>query len=138
MIKTVAFILTTLPFTGLAKKYTESDYVNYYCTGIIEHRLPDKTRVDCLTRHNAIEYDFEKNWAESIGQAMHYSLLTQKQGGIVLIVTKRAGTIYLERIANVIRANNLKIDLWYIMQDNLPDDSTRNKLFKPQPTPYPL
>jgi hypothetical protein len=38
----------------------ESDYVEYYCQqwhGQIEYRLPDRTRVDCLTETQAIEFD---------------------------------------------------------------------------------
>ena len=37
--------------------YHEADYVNEYCEGKIEYRLPDKTRVDCLTDEYAIEFD---------------------------------------------------------------------------------
>lgn len=39
-------------------KWKEADYVQYHCRGEIEHRLPDKTRVDCLNDTHAIEYDF--------------------------------------------------------------------------------
>jgi len=32
-----------------------------------EDRLPDKTRIDCLTTTHAVEHDFGSKWAEAIG-----------------------------------------------------------------------
>ena len=43
----------------------EKDYQREYCKGIMEFRLPDRTRVDCLTEDHAIEFDFGKKWAEA-------------------------------------------------------------------------
>lgn len=54
--------------------------------GRIEVTLPDKTRCDCITGSNAIEFDFAHKWAESIGQALYNSLQTGKRGGVVLIL----------------------------------------------------
>ena len=50
---------------------TEAYYVEQWCTpsfGKKEFRLWDMTRVDCLTKDYAIEFDFAKKWAESVGQ----------------------------------------------------------------------
>ena len=52
-------------------KFQEKDYVNKYCNGYKEFVLSDKTRIDCLTDEYAIEYDYAKKWAESIGQALY-------------------------------------------------------------------
>jgi hypothetical protein len=95
------------------KKKTEDDYVNAYCLGIVEHRLPDKTRVDCLTDTHAIEYDFARKWAEAVGQSLHYARMTNKQAGIVLI-KKRGGQKYVDRINAMITHYNLPITLWVI------------------------
>ena len=49
----------------------EADYQKEWCQhrgGLVEYRLKDKTRVDCLTLTHAIEFDFANKWAESIGQ----------------------------------------------------------------------
>ena len=54
--------------------------------GKVEHRLPDGTRVDILTDDLAIEVDFARKWYEAIGQACHYSRLTNRKPGILLIV----------------------------------------------------
>ena len=56
--------------------HSESSYQHAYCSacnGIEEYKLPDYTRVDCLTDTHAIEFDFANKWAESIGQALHYA-----------------------------------------------------------------
>ncbi len=50
--------------------------------------LPDKARVDCVTDTHAIEFDFAKKWGESIGQALYYATILNKQAGIVLIMEK--------------------------------------------------
>ena len=64
----------------------EADYVNMYCKGIVEYQLSDRTRVDCLTDEYAIEYDWAKKWAESIGQAMYYSKMTGKKPAVAIII----------------------------------------------------
>ncbi|MCR5265497.1 MAG: hypothetical protein K6E29_02755 [Cyanobacteria bacterium RUI128] len=76
----------------------EGDYVNMYCKGIIEYQLPDRTRVDCLTDEYAIEYDWAKKWAESIGQAMYYSKMTGKKPAVAIIIRDPYERIYIERI----------------------------------------
>lgn len=76
----------------------EADYVNMYCKGIIEYQLPDRTRVDCLTQEYAIEYDWAKKWAESIGQAMYYSKMTGKKPAVAIIIKNPYERIYINRI----------------------------------------
>ena len=39
-----------------------------------------------MTDTHAIEFDFGSGWAESIGQGLHYSSMTKKRAGIVLIL----------------------------------------------------
>ena len=58
-------------FSMAAQAQPEEFYVEQTCSGEIEVRLPDRTRVDCLTNEYAIEYDFSNKWAEAIGQALH-------------------------------------------------------------------
>ncbi|MCK4758833.1 MAG: hypothetical protein KAT69_02225 [Candidatus Aminicenantes bacterium] len=67
----------------------EKDYQQEYCKGIMEFRLPDRTRVDCLTEDHAIEFDFGKKWAEAVGQSLHYAAHTGRRAGIVLITWSR-------------------------------------------------
>ena len=56
--------------------------------GEMEVVLSDRTRVDCLTEEYAIEVDFAKKWAESVGQALYYAKITGKKPAIGLIVEK--------------------------------------------------
>jgi len=65
--------------------FSESHYVEQYCTGQVEYVLHDRTRVDCLTGEHAIEIDWCSKWAEAIGQALYYSKVTGKKPKIVLI-----------------------------------------------------
>lgn len=76
----------------------EKDYVNKYCNGKIEYILPDKTRIDCLTDEYAIEFDYAKKWAESIGQSLYYAKKTRKKPAVAIILKKESDKKYLQRI----------------------------------------
>ncbi len=80
------------------EKLTEKDYVNNYCEGIKEFVLPDKTRVDCLTNEYAIEFDYAKKWAESIGQSLYYAKMTGKKPAVALILSSSEDKKYVKRI----------------------------------------
>jgi len=116
-------LLWLISFQSLAideQKWHEADYVDHHCKGEIEYRLPDNTRVDCLTDTHAIEYDWGKKWAESIGQALFYSAITGKKAGIVLIVNPKTKDRYLRRLNTTINSIPCKpselpcIDVWVI------------------------
>ena len=93
---------------------TESWYVNRHCKGEIEYRLQDGTRVDCLTDTHAIEYDFALKWHEAIGQALHYSRLSGKRAGIVLILEKKADLRSWDKMLETIRFYGLPVDCWQV------------------------
>jgi len=68
-------------------------YENYYqtklCTqlnGVMEESLLDRTRIDCLTDEYAIEVEFAKKWAESVGQSLYYAEMTGKNPAVGFIV----------------------------------------------------
>lgn len=91
---------------------TESYYQNQWCTsdfGRKEAVLWDMTRVDCLTKDYAIEFDFAKKWAESIGQSLYYSKLTGKAPAVALILTSPADYRYVKRIERL--DNGIKVFL---------------------------
>ena len=92
----------------------EGDYVNMYCKGIIEYQLSDRTRVDCLTDEYAIEYDWAKKWAESIGQSMYYSKMTGKKPAVAIIIKNPYERIYIERIKKA----NPEIKIFEIKAEN--------------------
>jgi len=76
--------------------------------------LKDRTRCDCLTDKNAIEFDFARKWAEAIGQALNYSVETGKRAGIVLIVDSGKDQKHIERVKKIIKEFDLPVDLWII------------------------
>lgn len=88
-------------------KFQEKDYVNKYCNGYKEFVLSDKTRIDCLTDEYAIEYDYAKKWAESIGQALYYAKKTGKKPAVALILQKPSDIKYVNRVKEA--AENITI-----------------------------
>ncbi len=102
---------------GAKTLHTEKYYQERWCSeqkGQVEVVLPDKTRCDCLTATNAVEFDFGKKWAEAIGQALYYSIQTGKKAGIVLILEGQEDYKYWIRLNTVIKQHNLNIDTWII------------------------
>ncbi len=90
----------------------ESYYVNQWCTsdfGRKEAVLWDMTRVDCLAKDYAIEFDFAKKWAESVGQALYYSKMTGKKPAVAIILTSITDYRYVKRIERL--DNGIKIFL---------------------------
>ncbi len=81
--------------------HKEAYYQQLWCnkhSGIMEYKNSDKTRVDCLTKDYAVEFDFAEKWAESVGQSLHYELMTGKKAMIVLILEHpETQMVYYER-----------------------------------------
>lgn len=85
----IIFPLCVFAQESKSHKYYEKDYQRVWCNahcGSMEVILPDKARVDCVTKTHAIEFDFAPKWAESIGQALYYGRVLNKTPGIVLII----------------------------------------------------
>lgn len=93
--------------------YLEKEYQNKWCKankGTAEYILNDKTRIDCLTKDYAIEFDFASKWAESIGQSLYYALSTNKNAGVVLIMENpQKDEKYLLRLQEVAKKYNIKV-----------------------------
>jgi len=102
-------VLTAFP--AMAWDMKERDYQENFCDGIgvMEYRLEDGTRVDCLTETHAWEIDFQEKWAESVGQALHYARMTGKRAGVLLIGDN--ADRYAERIRLLSRRFGLEIDV---------------------------
>ena len=107
--KLLALFIAAITSTHAAG--SEADYVNAHCQGVIEYRLPDRTRVDCLMPDHAIEYEYGKNWAESIGQSLHYAMHTGRRAGIVFINLDNSDGYGIERARKLIGHYNLPIDI---------------------------
>jgi len=85
-----------------AHQYPEKIYQEQWCKvrgGQIEYKLNDKTRVDCLTEKDAVEFDFAPKWHECIGQALYYGQKTKRTPACVLIMERGEKDIkYLRRL----------------------------------------
>lgn len=101
------FILTIILLTSTTRcyakhLYTEKEYQAAWCkahNGVMEHRLNDKTRVDCLTDTLAVEVDFAPKWHECIGQALYYGRKTKRTPACVLIMENEEKDLkYLRRL----------------------------------------
>lgn len=93
-------------------KMKEAYYVSQWCRddfGKTEFLLWDNTRVDCLTKDYAIEFDFAKKWAESVGQSLYYSKMTGKKPAVALILTDLSDYRYVKRVERL--DNGIKIFL---------------------------
>ena len=83
---------------------SEAFYVNNWCNpafGRREYVLADKTRVDCLSKDYAIEFDFAKKWAESVGQSLYYAKMTDKMPAVALILTSENDLKYIKRVEKI-------------------------------------
>jgi len=104
-----------LIFMGCAHakiKYHERYYQTELCNtlkGRMEVTLKDRTRVDCLSDKYAIEVDFAKKWAQSIGQSLYYAKMTGKKPAVGLIVDKEKDGRYLKRLELIAKEYNIKI-----------------------------
>lgn len=88
---------------------SESQHVDFYCKGQIEYRLPDRTRVDCLTDKYAIEYDWAHKWAECAGQALFYARETKKTPACVLIVKGDKDKRFIMRYLKAVSDTDAKL-----------------------------
>jgi len=94
--------------------HSEAEYVDYYCKGTVEYRNSDKTRTDCYTKENSMEYDFAQKWYECIGQALHYARLNNNYPVCVLILEKDSDFKYLNRAKLVVRHYELPMQIWVV------------------------
>lgn len=107
--KIIAVLLLLLTSSAFA---LEKDYQKSWCDkvgGEMEVVLDDGARVDCLTRHYAVEFDFCHKWAESIGQALYYGIKTGKKPAVVLICGPNDDA-FIKRFKTV--AKKYKIMMW--------------------------
>ena len=113
-------VLCAISMPAYAKHlHTEAEYQTAWCNahgGVMEYELPDRARVDCMAtidrKKYAIEFDFSHGAKiyECIGQALYYSLMTDRKAGAVLILETPQDEFYLQRFKKV--ARKYKIRYW--------------------------
>lgn len=106
-------LVSVLSSTAFARHlHKENEYQRAWCGdagGVIEYRLDDGSRVDCVTEEYAIEFDFARKWAEAVGQALYYAEKTGKKPGIVLIMEGKKPGRFLKRLEFIAGRYNIKV-----------------------------
>lgn len=111
LILTILFLFTACSFSKNTIKKNEKYYQTLFCkekNGMMEHKLKDKTRVDCLTKKYAIEVDWAKKWAEAVGQSLYYSESTNKKAAIALICSEKDAR-FIRRVKKIANKFDIKI-----------------------------
>ena len=73
------------------------------------------TRVDLLNSKYAIEVDWADKWAEGCGQALYYSICTDRKAGLLLLSKSSSDKRFVERAAVV--AGKHGITIWVYNTD---------------------
>ena len=115
MIRLLLFLIFPLLFVACShttKQYHEKHYQTLLCDelgGEMEYVLKDRTRVDCLTDKYAIEVDFSRKWAESIGQSLYYAHMTAREPAIGFIIDRQKDKRYFSRLDVLAKKYGIKI-----------------------------
>ena len=106
---------TSTGYKYVKHEHSESSYQHAWCSahnGIEEFENKDFTRVDCLTDKYAVEFDFANKWAESIGQALHYQLMTGKKAKVGTKIIFGDGMLVGE-VVDIVEEGNRLIQFHY-------------------------
>lgn len=110
-----------LGYLHVHHKHNEASYQQAWCfahNGIMEYKNSDFTRIDCLTKTHAVEFDFANKWHESIGQALHYGIMSGKKPMVVLILDEpEKQMVYYKRVKQI--GKKYKFDVEYVTNDIL-------------------
>jgi len=110
----VLFLIGLSSVLNAAHIHRERYYQKQLCNlhgGVMEVVLSDRSRVDCLTKEYAIEVDFAKKWAQSIGQSLYYAYMTQKKPAIGLIVDLKKDQRFIKRVKPMCQKHKIKLYL---------------------------
>jgi len=114
-------------FPGVAysageRLHYEAVYQEAWCKGVggqIEVRLPEGTRIDCLTAVYAVEVDFSDKWYQGITQALYYAMKAGKRPGLVLIKERESDQKYIDRARALIEFYGMGIKVWMMSPGDL-------------------
>ena len=124
--KFIVLLLVLTPTPLLAEYPTEVEWQNNEANwsryvadeSSIEVRLWDDTRCDYVSDTHAIEIDWARKPYEAVGQAMYYSIVLDKEPGIILLVKNKAtDRKYVFRCQTICAKLNIK--LWIEIVEEL-------------------
>lgn len=102
-------------------KLYEADYQKSWANkhgGRTEVVVPNG-RVDIVTKTHAIEVEYARKWKNAIGQALWYSIQTNKKPGIVLILEKKSDRKYLVMLESTLKHAGLDVKVWEMDKSNI-------------------
>ena len=100
-----------------AQSYDESQLQACACEGLQrEVRTKAGTYVDCLSETHAIEIESTEDWAEAIGQSLHYASEMGKRAKVLFFCEAADQTCLRHRLTfeATVAAHNLLIDWDYV------------------------
>ena len=112
----VLFSISTFSQTKQRESYYQKEFAKVM-DGVTEVVLEDRTRVDIVTQTHAIEVDFAPKWAENIGQALHYELMTGKKAGVLLVMRGDEEVRFLEILMGVAVPHGIDVWTWNYLDD---------------------
>ncbi len=110
-------LIVPLIFISLFIFSDERDINSVWCLSVggkEQFRTKDGTYVDCLTGIYAVEAEFDYNWKEGIGQALHYAESTGKEAAILFIKREKSRKDYYNEMMRVINKYDLPIKVFKI------------------------
>ena len=108
-------LIVLTAFITLMGEGSEKSINELWCLerdGMSEYRTSYGTYENCLTEDLAIEVEYDYNWKESIGQALHYAEATNRSAAILLIKRKKSRVNYLVQLNAVINKYDLPIKVF--------------------------
>lgn len=100
-----------------AEGKSEKEYTSDWCHsrgGFTEHRLADRTRVDCMLNGYAIEFDFARKWAEAPVQALHYARYTGRVAAVALILEKEYDCVHLKKLHSLVYHDKIGVVIFEV------------------------
>ena len=114
---TVLCLSLPMPFILFADERSEAERLAPKYNAEVEVVLWDNTRVDLVNETYAIEVDWAAKYAQGIGQALYYSLVTNLKPGLILLVRdKDKDRKYIYRAQSVCAKYDIR--LWVENVDN--------------------
>lgn len=112
LIKVLVPLLLLVPHFTYAGEVEETRKLAEKYHAVAEYVLWDSTRVDLLSDEYAIEVEWPRKWAESIGQCLYYAQVTGRKPAVILLIKdKRSEAKYIYRLQTVAAKHNITIFL---------------------------
>lgn len=111
------FALITRCSSAEAQRYSETSIRECACDGLAQEvRTAAGTYVDCLSDTHAIEIESTSDWAEAIGQSLHYAVETGKRAKVEFFCEMSEGTClrHILLFESTLTSNDLEIDWDYV------------------------